>query len=194
MEFTYMRNLFFIVATIMLVSCGDGGGTTGQMATSYVTASPTTVFVDADVAKWVDSNGATAPACAATSIPTIIPDSIDVVLSSVPYSNTGANGLKVVVQSISIAYQAADSISPPLAIEYASPGAVIPFNGSVTVPIRVATHERKLSLQSALTCSGTIYHYYATITLHLKEDGSGNTADVSTRIDVRFADFADSST
>lgn len=187
MKYTNLRKLFFVAVTMLIVSCGDGGGTTGKLTTSYVTASPATVIVDADVADW---NGATA--CAATSTPTIEPNDINVVLVSVPYPNTGSNGLKVIVQSVSIVYQAANSITPALTTEYATPGTVIPFNGSITIPVRVASHEQKLSYLSSLICSTIMYHYYATVTFHLKEDGSGNTADVSTKIDVRFADFADS--
>lgn len=186
-----------IITSLYLVSCCGlfgCGSVDGSLTTSTVSAVVDTLVLDSDVAAWVDSTGAKATACATTSTIAIpAADSVNVTVSSTPYSNTGSMGVPVRVESATISYTPANSITPAMASEYQTVGARLANGGSVTIPIRVATTEQKISLLPILaTCTGSvIYNYYTKVTFNLTEEGTGKKSTVDVSLQLRFSDWID---
>lgn len=181
--------LLFAVLITGLYGCGSPEG---SLSTSTVTASVDTLVMDSDVVAWVDATGAKATACGATSFPSIpVADSVNVAIKSTAYANTGSMGLGVRVESATISYTPANSATPAMAPEYQTVGLTIANGATTTVPVRVATQEQKLRLQTALACNNTIYNYYTKISMDVTEIGTNKKSTVETAMQLRFADFID---
>ncbi len=187
----------------MAFSCGflGCGSTDGALNTSTVTATIDTHVLDSDVVSWVDAAGVKATACVATSFRTTpAADSVNLTFVSKAASaatttgtttTTAATGLSVRIESATINYTPANSATPAMASEYQAIGTTIASGGTVTLPIRVATHEQKALLQSTLECNGLTYKYYTNIILDITEVGTNKKTTVNTSLDLRFADFTD---
>lgn len=186
------RALFQILAVISLAglvqSCGgDSGGGSSELKTSYVTADVSTAVLDSDVIAWGDS------VCVeGSNTTTPEADSVDVTVTSVPYpDNIGTKSLPIRIDSVTISYAPANSATPAMPSEHQVIGTTIANGSSATIPVRVATQEQKIRLQPKLACSSIIYNYYTTLTFHLIEIGTDKTGDVSTSMQLRYADFVD---
>jgi len=168
------------------------GSTDGALSTSTVTPTIDTLVMDSDVVSWVDAAGAKATACAATSFPaTPAADSVNVVVSSKAYSNTGDQGLPIRIESATISYVPANSSTPAMAPEFQTIGMTIANGSTATIPVRVATQEQKMHLQSVLACNNTIYNYYTKITFNVTEIGTNKKTSVDSSLQLRFSDFVD---
>lgn len=186
------KSLFNILGVVLLgcvlQSCGgDSGGGSGELKTSYATANVSTAVLDADVIGW----GGTV--CVEGNVSTPEADSVDVTVTSVPYPDNinGTKNLPIRIDSVTISYAPANSATPAMPSEYQVIGTTIENGSSATIPVRVATLEQKIRLQPKLACSNIIYNYYTTLTFHLIEIGTDETSDVSTAMQLRYADFVD---
>lgn len=189
-----MKKFFILYALILagIYGCGSNllGSTPGGLSTSVVTATATTSILDSDVANWKDvALCSTDVTAAGLTIPAA--DSVDISFSSKAYSNTGSMGLPVLVESATVSYTPANVSTPPMASEYQTIGMTVANGATATIPVRVSTQEQKSALLSALACGGPIYNYYTTITLHVSEIGTDKTASISTKMQLRIADFID---
>lgn len=181
--------LLCVVLSMWMFGCGSSDG---ALNTSTVTASVDTLVMDADVVSWVDATGAKANACVSTSFPaTPVADSVNVSVVSKAYSNTGDMGLPIRIESATIAYVPANSATPAMAPEFQTIGMTIANGGTATVPVRVATQEQKIRLQSILACNNTIYNYYTKISFNVTEVGTDKKATVDASMQLRLADFID---
>lgn len=172
--------LLGVVLSIWMFGCGSPDG---SMSTSTVSAKIDLSVLDSDIVGWTD-----ATTCTGRSTPAA--DSVNVTVKSTPYSNTGSTGLDVRIDMITISYIPANSATPAMSPEYQS-GITIPFGGSVTIPVRVATQEQKESLYTVLACGGPIYKYFTRITFNITEVGTNRNSTVFVDMDLRFADFVD---
>lgn len=185
------RAIFHILAVISLAglvqSCGgDSGGGSSELKTSYVTADVGTAVLDSDVIAWGET------VCVEGDVSTPAADSVDAIITSIPYpDNIGTKSLPIRVDSVTISYTPANSATPAMPSEYQVIGTTIANGSSATIPVRVATQEQKIRLQPKLACSSIIYNYYTTLTFHLIEIGTDKTGDVSTSMQLRYADFVD---
>ncbi|GAB7026255.1 hypothetical protein [Geotalea toluenoxydans] len=193
-----LKSLLVICCSAALISCGDSkGGGTAEFNTVYATANGPTSSLDADVAKWVDAKGTAATACIAGSSPSISPDVIEVAISTVAYSGV-TNPSKLYINGYRMVFTPADSLTPALPplfqTQYQPVGQTINAGTAATVSVRVATHEIKDYLQPVLNCNGTIYNYDVTISFDAVELDTNRSGSVdTTKMRVRFADFADKS-
>lgn len=182
-----------ILICIVLCCCFLGcGSTDGTLNTSFVTANVDKPDMDSDVVNWVDNNGTKSTACATASFPSLpAADSVNVTVTSTPYSNTGPNGASIRLGTATISYVPANSTTPQMPSEYQTIGMTITNGGAVTVPVRVATQEQKASLYSALACNISIYKYYTKISIDITEIGTDKKSTVDAFMNLRFADFID---
>jgi hypothetical protein len=184
-------NLILLCAlALALNSCGGGGG--GGVGTISSTSGGTftavTILVDSDV-----TSGWTGTACGPTSTYTVLPDNVDVKFSAftAPPGSTGNTPEQVVIDSVVIAYEKADTVSPTLPSQSQAIGQQVVLGNSVTFPVQVAPLTLKTKPPiSDLVCSNTIYSYYATMVFNCHYLVTGNTFTGSTRINIKFADFA----
>lgn len=182
-----------IIIMFMVVSCGlfGCGSTEGMLNTTMASATVDVLDMDSDVVSWVTDTGAKATACAATSFPaTPAADSVNVTASFTPYANSTGNDLSVRVENATITYTPANAVSPAIPQDYQIIGQDVKPGGTLTVPIRVSPQELKISFQTALACSTTIYKYYVNISLNVSENG-GKKSTITTAMQLRFADFVD---
>lgn len=181
-----------ILSMLMIAFLAGCGSIDGSLDTSMVTASNDIVVLDSDVVIWVDSSGAKATYCGASSLPSIpAADVVNVTIASKAYSNTGTTGLPIRVDSATITYSPANITTPPLATEFQVINTTIANGASVTIPVRVASQEQKQSLYPALACNGTIYNYYTKIVMNVTEIGSDKKTTVESGLQLRFSDFID---
>lgn len=187
-----MKKILLLGAFLSMAMFGCGG-TDGLLNTSSVTATVDTLVLDSDVVTWVDSTGAKSTYCAETSY-TSIPaaDSVNVAIKSTPYSTTGSTGLPIRIKSATISYTPANSATPEMPSEYQIIDMVINNGGTATIPITVATQERKRSLVDALACQpDNIYNYYTKITFEVVEIGSDKSIALDVAMQLRFSDYID---
>ncbi len=179
-----MKKLLMLCAVLNFLMFGCGGSSDGLLATSSVTATIDTRTLDADIVAWTD-----AAACSGGSIPAA--DSVNVTIKSTAYPISGSLGLSIRIKSATISYSPANSATPPMSSEYQTVGMTIDAGSSATIPVRVATQEQKIRLQSALACNNTIYKYYTKISFDIAEIGSNKSITVDSAMDLRLADFVD---
>jgi hypothetical protein len=191
---SYCKSILLLAASVLFLnSCGSGGG--GGVGTisssSGGTFTSATISVPADVAVW------TGTPCATGSTYTVLPDSVNVTFTAFnpPAGSTGDNPEQVVIDSVTITYQNADSVSPALPAsmnpQYQVIGQQVVLGGTVTFPVEVAPLTMKTKPPiSSLICTNTIYSYYATMAFACHFLRTGNTFVGSTAVNVRFADFA----
>ena len=186
-------NFGFGLLLVALSGCGSAGGGTAEYKTSYVTAQSSTTNLDSDVVTWVDATGTKATACAATSIMSYTPDSIDFTVKSTPYSSTGSTALPLRIDSASITYTPANTSTPAMEpkVEYQTLGIPLANGGTATASVRVVSLEQKSRLANALACNTAIYNYSATVMFKITEIGTGTQKDVPASLQVRLDDFAD---
>lgn len=183
------RAIFHILAVVLMVgllqSCGgSSGGGSGELKTSYATADVTTAVLDSDV---IGDD-----VCVDGTVSTPAADSVNVTVKSIPYpDNIGTKSLPIRIDSVTISYAPGNSATPTLPPEYQVIGTTIANGSSATIPVRVATQEQKIQMQPRLACNSVIYNYYTTITFHLIEIGTDETSDVSTSMQLRYANFVD---
>ncbi|MDD2366207.1 MAG: hypothetical protein PHN84_08595 [Desulfuromonadaceae bacterium] len=189
-----MKRLLLLggVLSLSMLGCGGSGDdTVGLLATSSVNATIDTLVMDSDVVAWVDDAGSKATACA-PSFPSIpAADSVNVVIKSTAYSNTGSMGLPLRIESATITYTPANTDTPAMPPEFQAIGMTIPNGTSATIPVRVATQEQKIALYDVLACNGPIYSYHTTITFNITEIGTDKKITVSSSMSLRFSDFID---
>ena len=188
-----MKKILSLCVLLSFFMFGCGGSGEGLLATSSVTATTDTLVLDSDVVSWVDATGAKATACAVTSFyATPVADSVNVTIKSTAYpSSSSSTGLDLRIKSATISYSPANINTPAMSPEYQTIGMTISAGGSATIPVRVATQEQKIRLQSVLACNNTIYKYYTKISFDVAEIGSGKNITVDSSMDLRFADFID---
>lgn len=193
-------------AALLLTSCGNSKSSgTGEFATVVASATAIAGTLDSDVAVWVDSTGGKAPACGASSIPTIIPDDVVFSILSTPFTSPSTGSTSPIatsnlsISSVTLTFTPADSATPALPARFqtqfasASPSLIVPGTNSVTV--RIVTDPMKAFLQSALACTGLIYTYRVTVSYDMVEINTNrsNTVNLSGNgfLTVTFADFTD---
>ncbi len=188
----YRKWLAVISALFLSAASLSGcGSDTGGLATSSLSATTTTGILDSDVANWVDSttNAKSTTWTGSYTIPAA--DSVNVTVQSTAYtssSGTATTPLPVQIDSATITFSPADSLSPAIQTQYQVLGSVL-SGGSVSIPVRVVSQELKQVLAPALANNSIIYNYYVTIALHVTENGAGKSATVSTKLQVYISDF-----
>jgi len=179
-----MKKILLLCMVLNFLMFGCGGSSDGLLATSSVTATIDTRVMDSDIASWVD-----ATACTGGSIPAA--DSVNATIKSTAYPLSGSMGLSIRIKSATISYSPANSATPPMSSEFQTIGMTIDAGSSATIPVRVATQEQKIRLQSALACNSIIYKYYTKISFDIAEIGSDKSITVDSSMDLRLADFVD---
>jgi hypothetical protein len=179
----------------ILVSCGENAnGVAGFKtvnATATVDSSKNPLL--ADLATW---SGDPCKFDAGSTF-SILDDNVIVTVKSTPNITSGTS-LPLILESVSISFSPADSISPPLP-PILSPifqnlnGTILEAGTSLPIPVEVITHRMKEYFGTTLVCQefSPIYSYNATITFNAVEQGTGVTGSMSAGLTVRFADFAD---
>ena len=191
---TMVVSLFLCAAS--LTGCGsDVGGGAALLATSYITATPSSGIINSDVATWINySSGAKSTQWTGwTTTPAA--DVVNLTVQSSAYTaSSGSNStapLPVRIASATVTFSTADSASRAIPTQYQSIGTNIPSAGSVVVPIEMVSQNLKQWLGTYLDNTSTYYRYNATITLNLIEIGTGKTGAVSTALRVNIADYID---
>ena len=198
-------------AVAALTSCGNSkAGGTGEFATVYASAATPGADLSSDVATWVDATGVKAPACAAGSFPSVLPDSASYTITSTAYTvpNTGSStpivSSDLTVDKITLTLTPATSATPALPgafeTQYPTAGQRIPAGSITTVPVVIATDQLKTFLRTglgsqSLDCSnqGTMYTYRAVVSFEALEVNTNRVATITPPgfILVNFADFVD---
>jgi hypothetical protein len=156
-----------------------------------VTATIDTLVMDSDIVSWVDATGVKATACSPSIAAIPAADSVKVTIVSKPYNNTGTMASQIRIESATIIYTPANAATPAMASEIQTIGMTINNGGSAIVPIRVATQEQKILLQSALACNTPIYNYFTKIVFNITEIGTGKNTTIDASMQLRYADFID---
>jgi len=205
----YLACICCAVCTIVVLSsCGDSRAPgTADLATVMAVVTPPG-GLDSDVAKWVTDTGGAATACGANSFISITPDDLTFTITSTAYTsgNTGSTSpitpSDLVVQSITLTYTPATSLSPALPAiyqtQYPSAGQLVTV-GANPVTVRVASHEMKnyfmtgLGTQSITCSNAAIYSYWVSASFRVLEVNSGRVATITTPgpLLMRVADFQD---
>lgn len=179
-----MRNLLLLAAFFCLGTsgCGGGSGSTESLATVFLTVSPVSDRLEADV---LDGNSCT------TGGGTFITQTIPIAVKSTSYPNA-INKFPVTIKSISISYKKYDpaSTAPALPTQYDT-GKTINPDTTVTFDVKVAPDKLKLDLVDKygfILCSADYWEYYATITFNGSEDNTDKPFSFSTEVKVAFAD------
>lgn len=178
-----MKNLLLLAALCLgMAGCGGGSGSTESLSTVFLTVSPVSDRLEADV---LDGNSCT------TGGGTFVTQTIPIAVTSTPYPNA-INKSPVTIKSISISYRKYDptSTAPALPTQYDT-GKTIAPNTTVTFDVKVAPDKLKLDLVNKfgfILCSADYWEYYATITFSGVEDNTDKSVSFSTEVKVAFAD------
>jgi hypothetical protein len=203
-------------ALALLTSCGSSKASgTGEFATVFATASGPGADVDSDVAKWVDSTGASVAACS-TSGPNFTPDNVTFTITTTAYNtaNTGQTSpiqtSNLTIRKVSMTLTPADpsvtstgtlittpALPASLQTQYGS--ASVATGGEVTlgansVNVRFATDQLKAFLfHNYINCSNPVlFSYWAVVSFTAQEVTTGREATITAApIKVNFADFPD---
>ena len=179
-----MKKLLFlcVVVSIGLFGCGGTSGSTTSLATVYLTASPTTDRLEADV---LTGNSCT------TGGGTYITETIPIAVTSTAYPNATSKS-PVTISDVKISYSKYDPLSaaPAIPVQYDT-GLTINPGETKTFSVKVATDKLKLDLVNNYgfnLCSLDYWEYYATITFSGVENFTEKTVSFSTVVKVAFAD------
>jgi hypothetical protein len=187
MKVRMLRVLLLCLFIPVLSSCGGGGGV-AEFKTVSVSAQPSTTLLE--------SNVITGNTCSSTgsSGGTFVTDLVPVAITSTVYPNFTGTASPVEIDSCTITYTPANSLSPALpAQNVSSIGATISAGGTYTFQVPVALDVLKLSLVTNYNlqpCSVTMYSYYVTITFNALEVNTGTRQAIAATLNVDFADRA----
>lgn len=179
-----MKKLILLCAVIncAMFGCGGAGGsTTSTLQTVYLTSSPNTDRLEADVR--------TGNSCT-TGGGSYLSESVGISVTSTAYPNT-VTPSPITIQSISISYQGynADAIAHPLPVQYDTGGTVLP--GTTVFNVKVAPDILKYDMvmnRGFSLCSADYWEYYAVITFSGIENFSNKSFTFSEKVKVAFAD------
>jgi hypothetical protein len=182
-----------LMSVATLVSCGGSTSGVAEYKTVNATASVDAASnpLLADLAIW------SGDPCAEGSSYSIENNLVNITVTSTANITTGTS-LPLMLQSATITFTPADSISPFLPSLFTPiyqnlNGTTLSPGGFVSIPIEVVTHRLKEYFGTTLICSpaAPIYSYNATISINAVEQGTGVSGSFSAGMTVRFADFAD---
>ncbi len=188
-----VKPLVGIFSLLILASCGgeNPGGGVAEFKTVSVSASALTTSLESDV---LTGNTCTGSGSIGGSIET---DNVDVKITSTRYPGLDSNaGLPVAIDSYTVQFlpDASHSTEPPpplAALVGSILGQTVQPNGTLTIPVGVASQAMKSILLSGAIprCSGVIHAYFATITFSGVEIGTGTRNNIGPiSLNVAFAD------
>lgn len=179
-----MKKLFFacVAISICFAGCGGSSGSTKELTTVYLTVTPNSDRLEADVL--------TGNSCS-TGGGLYLTESIPVTITSTAYTNATAKS-PVTISGVQISYSKYDpkSAAPPLPLQNDT-GATINPGESVIFTVKVAPDKLKLDLVNNYgfsLCSLDYWEYYATITFSGVENFTNKPVSLSTVVKVAFAD------
>ena len=180
----YVRNLIYIsmALSIGLSGCGSSMGSTTDLTTVYLTATPSTDRLEADVL--------TGNSCS-TGGGTYTTQTIPIIVTSTAYANATTKS-PVTINSIAISYSkyGASSTAYPLPTQYDT-GATINPGDSKTFNVKVAPDKLMLDMVDTYgfsLCSLDYWEYYATVAFSGVENFTGKSVLFNTVVKVAFAD------
>jgi hypothetical protein len=174
--------LLLAIVCFPIVGCGSPSGSTTDLATVYLIASPLSDRLEADV---VTGNSCT------TGGGTFATQTIPVSVTSTPYPNA-INKSSVTINRIMISYAPYDltSAAPLIPVQYDTGGTIFP-GVARTFDVKVAPDKLLIDLVNIYglnLCSLDYWEYYVTITFNGVEDFGGKPVTFSTTVKVAFAD------
>lgn len=178
-----MKKILLLAALCLgMAGCGGSSGSTETLETVYLTVSPVSDRLEADV---LVGNSCT------TGGGTFTTQTIPIAVTSKSYENATRKS-PVTINGISISYEkySQASTAPALPVQYDT-GMTINPDSTVTFNVKVAPDQLSLKLVNDLgfnLCSADYWEYYATITFNGVEDYSGKSVSFSTKVKVAFAD------
>ncbi|HJV66687.1 MAG TPA: hypothetical protein VJ550_13195 [Geomonas sp.] len=203
-------------AIAAFTSCGsEKAGGTGEFATVFATANSPGADVNSDVATWVDSTGAKATACGASSIATVTPDTATYTVTSTAYSvaNTGSSSSStssttttsdLIIDKITLILTPANTTSPALPAiyqtQYLTAGQRVAAGSTVNIPVVIASNQLKTYLgtglgSASIDCNpaSPTYTYRATVSFEALEVNTNRVATITAPgfLLVNFADYID---
>jgi hypothetical protein len=203
-----LATLFYGACTVALLSsCGDSkAGGTGEFATVSATANPLVTNLDSDVAQWVDSKGASVPACSYNGSPSIKPDDVTYNITSTAYTspNTGQTSpiavSNLVITKVTVTLTPANSNTPALPAIYqtqfpTSGQTILPGNNTVTVRIVSDALKTFFIDNLGVICGNPVvpYSYRAVVSFEAVEVNTDRVSTIKAPgfLQVDVADFAD---
>ena len=191
-----------VLLSVVLFSCGGGGGVGGGaevFKTVTLTAQSSVNILDSDVAKH------SANCDPVTDVPTYTADDVEVEIASTlnPGQPSSITGSAVRLESVKVKYKPATDTSKPLTEQKYALSTIVPANGSITVPIRVASQSMKSSIPLSelisqdstatppICLSNGTFSYFVTLEFEGTEIDTDKTATFETKLTVNFEDFAD---
>ncbi len=179
-----MKKLLLICMSLSFgwLGCGGTSGTTTDLSTVYLTASPGSSRLEADV---LTGNSCT------TGGGTYTTETIPIDITSTPYTTATVKS-PVTINKITISYSKYDpnSAAPALPDQYDS-GVTINPGTKQTINVNVAPDKLKLDLVDThgfSLCSKDYWEYYVKITFSGVEDFTNKSVSISTQVKVAFAD------
>jgi hypothetical protein len=172
-----------------LTGCGNNKAAgTAELATQYVTATPTSSTIDSDV---VSSTG------------TFAPDDVSYTLNSTLYNtpNTGSSSTitasDLVVSRVTLTLNPANTDTPALPLlyqtQYLGGGQRIPAGGSAIVPVRLVSQTLKKFLFDGpfTTNPNAFLTYRATVSFEVLEVNTNRVSTITAPgfVQVNIADF-----
>lgn len=179
-----MRNLLLLAALCLgIAGCGGGSGSTETLETVYLTVSPVSDRLEADVL--------VGNSCTTGGGGTFTTQTIPIAVTSKSYANATRKS-PVTINGITISYEKYSQAStvPVLPVQYDT-GMTINPDSTVTFNVKVAPDQLSFNLVDKLgfnLCSADYWEYYASITFNGVEDYSGKSVSFSTKVKVAFAD------
>lgn len=171
-----------LITVVIIAGCGGSSGSTTDLNTAYLTVSPTSNRLEADV---LTGNSCTTFGGAFET------ESIPITVTSTPYANATVKS-PITINSIMISYSKYDinSAAPALPIQYdtgftINPGTSLPIN------VNVAPDKLKFDMVDSYgfnLCSADYWEYDVTITFIGVENFTGKSFSISTKVKVAFAD------
>lgn len=179
-----MKKLFLLCLSLSFgwSGCGGSTGSTTDLTTVYLTATPTSSRLEADV---LTDNSCTSGGGTYTT------ETIPVTVTSTAYTNATVKS-PVKINNITISYSkyGVGSAAPALPLQYDT-GATINPGESKVFNVNVATDKLKLDLVQNYgfsLCSLDYWEYYVTITFSGIENFTDKPVSFSTDVKVAFAD------
>ena len=175
--------LLCVLLNLAMSGCGGSSGSTTELRTVYLTSTPSSDRLEADVL--------TGNSCSTGTGGTYTTETIPINVTSTSYTNSDKKS-PVTINSIAISYSkyVPSSSVPALPTQYDS-GVTINPDETKTFAVKVAPDKLKLDMVNLYgfnLCSSDYWEYFATITFNGVENYGGKSVSFSTVVKVAFAD------